>query len=229
MALLKLISGEQWRVSRLTLQNITIDTSVVKMLLVLKTTLQSVVFTRCTFEKNVDFTDLGTFLVEIEIIECDGFTIKELKSLGSGAFVNLQRLCLQSLGPITGRVTKFILPSLRTLDLNRVKLPLLSILSDLSGGLHQLRLVQINGAIGQLETSTLIFPNLESLDIQGSAPNIKFLASVRSWFPVLKRLALSAPPKKSHIFDLDLEEDPLMILAFDTLSKSGIQLQFVSS
>lgn len=225
LALLKLISGEKWQVSRLVLQNINIDTAVIRMLVALKGNLVSVNFTKCVIEKSVDLTELGSFLLELEFNECDGFTIKELKSLGSGAFIRMVRLRLSVLSPITGKILKFIMPSLKTFELNRVTIPLIKILNDISGSLHRLTLVQINGAINMLDTSTLILPNVETLDVQNVELSIKFLASLRSWFPSLKRLTVSTI-KRVGLFETD-DDDPLLTLAFDTVRKSGISVKFL--
>jgi hypothetical protein len=195
------------------------------MLVALKGKLVLVNFTKCIFEKNVDLTELGSFLLEFEINECDGFTIKELKSLGSGAFVKLVRLRFSVVSPITGKIFRFIMPSLKKFELSRVKIPLIAILNDISGSLHCLTLVEISGAVNMLEASTLIFPNVETLDIQDEKLSIRFLASLRSWFPSLKRLTVSTK-KRFGLFESD-EEDPLMTLAFDTVRNSGIIVQFL--
>lgn len=228
LPLLKLISSERWRISRIKLSNCKLDASLFKLLLACRDTITSISLEACIFDRAHQKSGiklLGQFLHlrHLEIRNCVGLTVLHLCAVKAKIF-ELESLTIYE--PLDGLAKLFTPDGLQTASLNSLRVSKVSldsrslqcILTTFRDCLGSLELTGISMSKKErdnfIATFTASILGLRHLEIDAFFLDVRFLLGLTTWFPNLEEVTL----------DEKRDDDPFLNMTLVQLESFGIRI-----
>lgn len=216
--LLKLIAGEQWPVTSLTISNRQdIDTTWFKLIIAASKHLRHLIFVDCKFFNALSLESISQ-LQSLSIESCTDIGGKTLSELcGANGLPSLKRLSLSRFDYLGGKLGRVNMPKLEHLLLHET-VPSIDLLKAVGGSL---KILEINGSsLGDLTSNTFeIFYQIERIILSRVTCMTAFLLNLKNWFPALKHLRID----RSRIITA-LGSGSVTKLVAPLFAKNGIEL-----